>query len=226
MFKRPPCPGDMDDYVWVESKYRPHWRRKRGRVKKAVLNTGFEKSSDATAIVSPASKRVRQALAPFLRNIATGPLHIRICNAFRRSLKEKGKLMLPYLDGLEMQRDYPLGGMLVCDYRVTFTRNNVRIEIPIYNGSVRASNSLVTHYYFEAVLLYGDTGTEKGLQTDATISPLYLIHGTAEEKCALELPLPEGDDFCVLLKISLLEGNQLAAHTKHYRMKVVGGRGM
>jgi hypothetical protein len=114
--KRPPCPGDPNNYIWVRSKERPHWRRKRGSRKPAPLNAGWQESSDTTKIVSPAARKVRRAIEPYLRGITSGRLNNRISNAFRRSLRACGEMQLRYLNDIELQRDYPLDGLLQCDY--------------------------------------------------------------------------------------------------------------
>lgn len=218
--KRPPCPGHPEDYLWVESKEGGHWRRKRGSLSPSPLNKNYQDSSDKTKIASPASRRVRNAIAPYLRGISTGRLHNRICNAFRKSIRETGEPQLGYLNGIEIQRDYPLEQMLLSDYRVFVNEKSVRIEIPVERGSVKAFNRLVSDYYFEAVLLYGDVTREKGLKIESAESALYSFNGGIKSICVLELEMPE-EDWCLLLKISCIEGKEMAAHTKHYRMKVI-----
>jgi hypothetical protein len=81
--KRPPCPGDYRDYVWFESKERPHWRRKGGSHRHALLNAGWQESSERTKIISPAARKVRRAIEPYLRGITSGRLNNRIGTAFR-----------------------------------------------------------------------------------------------------------------------------------------------
>lgn len=218
--KRPPCPGDPNDYIWVKSKERPHWRRKRGRLRAARLNKAWQDSNDATSMVSPAASRVRRMIEPYLRGIASGRLNNRISSAFRRSLKVCGQMRLSYLKGMECQRDYPLDGLLRSDYRVTISEKNVQVQIPVESGCMKAQNTLVSDYYFEAVILYGDVGKEKGLDTMSTESKLYRYRDEEDGICLLSLPLPEGD-WCLFLKVCSLEGKELAVHTKHYRMKVV-----
>lgn len=129
-------------------------------------------------------------------------------------------MQLKCLKGMECQRDWPLDGLLQGDYRVTVNEKNIKIEIPVGNRSMKAQNTLVRDYYFEAVLLYGDVGKEKGLDTMSTESKLYPYYGEEECVCILSLPLPQGD-WCLFLKVSSLEEKELAVHTKHYRMKVV-----
>lgn len=218
--KQPPCPGDPNDYIWVRSKERPHWRRKRGRCKPAPLNAAWRHSCHTTSIVSPAAKSVRRAIETYLRGITRGRLNNRISSAFRQSLTACGHIQLKYLKGIELQRDHPLDGLLQCNYRVTTTEKSVQIQIPVGGGWVKAQNALVSDYYFQAVLLYGDAGKDGGLDSMSTESRLFRYYGEEEGVCILSLPLPEGD-WCLFLKVSSLEGKELAAHTKHYRMKVV-----
>jgi hypothetical protein len=221
--KRPPCPGDPNDYIWVKSKERPHWRRKRGKVSPARLNEAWQASNNKTSIVSPAASRVRRMIEPYLRGITTGRLNNRISSAFRRSLKACGQMQLKYLKAMECQRDYPLDALLRSDYRVRVNEKNIRIEIPVGSRSMKAHNTLVSDYYFEGVLLYGDAGKEKGLDTMSTESRLYSYYEESGQMCVLTLPFPQ-DDWCLFLKVCSLEGKELAVHTKHYRMKVVAAR--
>ncbi|MGZ3951002.1 MAG: hypothetical protein ACXVBZ_06375 [Flavisolibacter sp.] len=220
MPKRPPCPGDPEDYVWVESGETPHWRRKRGSLKKASLNSAFKNANDSTKIVAPAAKRVRNALAPYMRGLRPGRLQNRISSAFRKSLKEKGQLGLGCLKDVEIQRDYPLDSLVVCQYEVSVGEEDLKIKIPIDWSSVKQFNNLVTNYYFEAIVLWGDVNSGERFKTDSVESALYSIRTEKESVCVLELEKP-ADDWCLLLKVTSHEGDQMAAHTKHYRMKVV-----
>jgi hypothetical protein len=127
---------------------------------------------------------------------------------------------LRYLKDIELQRDHPFDDMLQCDYRVRITEKTIQLEIPIEGSCMKAFNRLVTDYYFEAVVLYGNVHEEKGLDTISVESKLYSYYGEEKDLCVLVLPLPE-EDWCLFLKISSLEGKELAVHTKHYRMKVI-----
>jgi hypothetical protein len=138
-----------------------HWRRRRGTVKPARLNAGFQASSEVTKIVAPACKRIRTALQPYLRGLQPGRLHNRMNTALRRSLSEKGRLALSFLKGIDLQREHPLEGLLRTPYRITLDKDTVRMEIPLEPHTVKPLNRLVTDYYFEAVLLYGEVGKEE-----------------------------------------------------------------
>jgi hypothetical protein len=83
-------------------------------------------------------------------------------------------------------------------------------------------SGLVTDYYFEAILLYGDVTKENGLRIDSVISPLYPFKKTPETTCVLTLQL-SGTTFpwMVLLKASCQEKDQPSVHYKHFGMQVV-----
>jgi hypothetical protein len=221
--KTPPCPGNPEDYTLVESKEGMYWRKKRGTKKPAKINTALEVNVNATGIVSPAARRARSALRPYMEGIRTGRLNIRIGKVLRRALKEGKPLGVGLLKGIELQGEYPLNGLVTANYQVSVKGDSVRIEIPIASYSVWPLNPLVTDYYFEAVLLYGDLSKEWGLRTESVVSPLYSYRERSEGVCVLELDLPKEREWCLVLKLSSLEGKELAAHPKHYRMKVVEG---
>jgi hypothetical protein len=85
---------------------------------------------------------------------------------------------------------------------------------------MKALNTLVTGYYFEVILLYGDVHRERGLEIISAESKLYSYCVEKTDLCVLTLPVPR-EEWCLFLKISSLEGNELAVNTKHYRMKVI-----
>jgi hypothetical protein len=219
----PPCPGNPEDYVLVQSKEGVHWRKKRGTVRPARLNPAFLGNAHAMAVVSPAAKRVIAAMRPFLRGISRGRLNVRIADAFRRSLKETGSLRLSYLKGLEFQAQHPMDGLVKSQYTVSVRARSVRVEVPFDHLHIEAQNRLATEFYFELVLLYGDANEEWGLRTENVESPLYVYGDRAKRVRVLELDLPDQEDWCVILKVNSLEGNYLAVHPMHYRMRVIEG---
>src|SRR5579884_3246350 len=107
LYKRtPPCPGNPSEYTRVETREKIYWRKKRGTIKKAQLNTKLKASRNDMGMASPASRRIRYVLTPYLRELQTGRLHNRITTALKAQVKEKGVLEFSCLKHLEMQRDY------------------------------------------------------------------------------------------------------------------------
>ena len=224
MFNRnPPCPGDPNDYDLITTHEGKYWRRKRGTVKPATLNNACQLANDAIKTLSPIASKIALCVRPYLTGFKTGRLNIRIASCLRKSLKETNRFQLAYLRGMQFQREQPLERMVL--RYVVYERNaSIHIEINIGKGYILPQNNVATDYYFEAFLVYGDILTDRTLTCENVISPLYSFNSNESGKCCLSLPLPIEDDWMVLLKISCLEGNNLASHTKHYRLKVISAR--
>jgi len=93
--------------------------------------------------------------------------------------------------------------------------------------TVKRNSGIVTAYYFELILLWGDAGCDKGLRVEEADSPVYRIAEDYSTGCQLSLVLPpEGQPWMALLKVSCIEGRELAAAPRNYGMKVIecGGK--
>lgn len=212
--------------VWVNTKEGSFWRRQRGSVKPAPVNEVLARNAEASKVTGPAAKRVVDKLRPFLTGLQTGRLTVRVIGALRKALNQKGAIDFTFLEGMELQQEHPLTHLMVSPYKVEQTDHSVRIVIPIEKGGVKAHNKIVSDYYFEAVVVQGDAMEENGLRVDSVQSQTYAF-GEAKKQCELVLDLPaKKGPWMVLLKISCFEGNEMAAHPKHYGMKVVKTGGM
>jgi len=90
--------------------------------------------------------------------------------------------------------------------------------------NVERHNGIVTDYYFELILLWGDAGSDKGLRVEEADSPVYRIEEDYGTECRLSLVLPpEGQPWMALLKVSCIEGRELAMASRNYGMKVIAG---
>jgi hypothetical protein len=108
------------------------------------------------------------------------------------------------------------------NYKIQRTDNFIEIQIPVSKNAVQQHNRLVTHFYFEGILLSGDALKEGALQVEYALSKPYNFIDTITDDCKLALPLPEiKQPWMLLLKVSCLEGNEMAVHPKHYGMRVV-----
>lgn len=219
--KRPPCP-DPELYVWVNRIAGGYWKLKRGTIKQAVLNDSFKQNSSAFAITSPAAGRIRNKLEEFTGRLAVNSLHQRLNGKLVKAYNTKGIIDFSQFSGFEIQADHPLEAILPAPYQVQQKKRLVEILIPVSPGVVKQHNRLVTDFYFEAILLYGDVLKAKGLQTEYAVSKPYSFINTITDECKLVLPLPANNEpWILLLKVSCLEGNEMAIHAKHYGMKVV-----
>lgn len=156
-----------------------------------------------------------------MKGIDAGRITLRVSNALRNFLNEKKQLSLSALEGIEMQRDYPLHQLLVVLYEVIVDGLTCKIRIVI-EGCVKKQNTLATNFYFGGMILYGDVTRDDGLKSETVESRLYAFGSEPTEVCELSLALPEEDQqWIVLVKVSCLEGNEMAVHPKHYGMRVV-----
>ena len=217
-------PPNPNPEIYIQVKTKEGWltRRKRGTVNGAALNHSFSANVSVTKMVSPANKRIREKLEEFTRVLTTGRLHAALNSILIPTYKKEGLLNFSQLKGFEFQPDHPLEKILLATYRVQSANYFIEIQIPINKDAVRQYNRLVTHFYFEGILLYGDALLEGSLQVEYAVSKPYDFIDTVTEDCKLVLQLPEkGQPWMLLLKVSCLEGNEMAAHPKHYGMKVV-----
>jgi len=220
--KLPPCP-DPELYILVETKEGSFWRRKRGTVKKASLNKTFSDNNQAFKTLMPAAARLVKKLDPYTRQLDMGRITARIAGKWLKPYIETGSISFAALNKMELQRDHPLEHLCNANYIITANEGFHRIYIDLVSGQVIAQNTLVTDYYFEAVLLYGDPTMDGGLVTEDRTSELYHFGAETTAGCALDIPCaPAGAPWLLFLKVSCLEENEMAAHYKNYAMKVVG----
>jgi hypothetical protein len=220
----PPCPGDPRDYQLIHTKEDSHWRRRRGTVKPATLNDDFKEGGRLLKLTAPAAKIIRQELRPFTHELQMGRLNNRISTELRHDLRG-GHALYHHLLGMDLQPAFPLERILLTPYEVQKKGNEIIISIRSEKDRVRAYNRLVTEYYFTSILLCGDPLFEKSLESASISSPLFSFSDKNPKTCLLALPLPDSKPWILFLKVSCLEGNELAVHHKHYGMKAIAVSG-
>ena len=169
---------------------------------------------------APAASRIVQKLRPYLKGLQPGRLTTRISGELRKSLKEADRISLACLKGVDLQPEYPFEDLLQAEVNVEQTAHELILTIPIAEHTIKRLNNLVTNYYFELILLYGDVGKENGLRTESEDSEVYEIEKDYPADCKLRVVLPE-QPWIALLKVNCIEGNELALSPKLYGMKVV-----
>lgn len=218
--RKPPCP-DPANFIWVQTKEGGFWRRKRGTVKKAELNESLLQNSENTKVSSPAARRIVSRLQPFMTGIRTGRLTTCISGKLRKGLNETGKLSFATLQDVDLQQsDHPMTRLLLAPFDVVRHEDELVVTIPISDITVRRHSPLVTGYFFDLVLLWGDAGEDGRLNTDSETSELFGIYEERKAKCRLRIPLPK-EPWIALLKVSCMEGNEMAAANRNYGMRVI-----
>ncbi|MEP6466450.1 MAG: hypothetical protein ABJB05_09090 [Parafilimonas sp.] len=217
--KRPPNP-DPGNCTWINTKEGGFWRKNRGLVKEAELNSSCRQSSENIKVCSPAASRIIRKLRPYTDGLQPGRITVRICGKLLKELNTTSKLNMSCLFGLDMQPDHPIHNLLQEDVQIEQNNNTLIVTIPITRYTIKRLNTLVTNYWFELVLLYGDAGKEDGLRTESEDSTVYAIETSYKNDCRLSLVLPE-QPWIALLKVNSIEGNEPATHNKLYGMKVI-----
>ena len=217
----PPCP-DPALYILVKTREGVYWRRKRGTVKKARVNNVLAANNAAHKILMPVASRILKQLEPFTRQLDKGRITIRLASALLKSFLEKPRVNYSVLKDLVFQPAYPFDRLLLTSYEVKTEGKQLHLHIDIYKGCVKAQNKLVTDYYFELILLYGKAWKENSLRIRYAESGLYSYGKEKPGVCTLSLATAAAHEpWLLLLKLNSLEGKEMAAHPKHYGMKVI-----
>lgn len=218
----PPCP-DPERYVWVNRKSGGYWKLKRGSIKPAILNESLQRNSSAFTITSPVARRIKERLEEFTRGLHISSLHSRLNGELVKTYNKIGAVDFSQLKGFEIQEDHPLENILLTQYRLQQSSSSIVIQIPVKQGVVKQYNRLVTDFYFEGILMYGDGLADGSLAVGYAVSKPYSFVDTLTETCEVVLQLPgDKQPWILMLKVSCLEGNEMAAHAKHYGVRVVG----
>lgn len=218
---------DPQQYILVRSKEGSHYRRRRGQVKPAPLNASCQQRSDGLSLSSPAAKRLRDCLQGVFRGLDVGRVHARFSARLNQALLANGRFDFSAFAGYDFQKYHPMDSLLLAPAMAKTEAGRALVQIALDSRAVKKKSSLVSDYYFELVVVWGDVNVANGLRLESACSPLYPVGVAAEQLCELSLPLPgSGMPWMLLLKISCLEGNELAHHPRHYGMKVVAvGKG-
>jgi hypothetical protein len=213
---------DPERYILVHTKEGSYWRLKRGLNKPALLNATLQQNVDSLKVCGPAAKRMAMMLKEDLHGLDMGRLIARFGGLLRKALNEKGIVDFSFFGDYDFQPDHSLDALLQVPFQCRKKGRSVELVIPIQNGGVKRHNRLVSKYYFDLVLLHGDPTKENGLRVDSHTSVNYCYEPDENDTCTLSVDLPEREGpWMAMLKVSSLEGNELAHHPRHYGMKVV-----
>jgi hypothetical protein len=221
--KNDPGPNpDPERYILVHTKEGSYYRLKRGLNKPALLNAAYQQSADSTRICSPAASRIAAALRKDLCGLNTGRMIAHFTGLLKKALHKNGKLDFSFFVGYDFQADHPFDNLLRVPYRCQEKDGNIELQIRLIRKAVKKHSPLVSQYYFDLVLLCGDPTKDDGLRVETDTSLNYSYDLSKEETCKLSITLPEREQpWMVMLKVSSMEGNELAHHPRHYGMKVV-----
>jgi hypothetical protein len=216
----PPNP-DPERYIVVKTRDRLyHYRLKRGSIKPAFLNGAFLQNQQLTSLLSPAAKKVRTALWPYTENMKTPKLHNQLLTGLKKYYKEFHQPGFKYLRGLNLQHQYPLDKLLHAQINKTTEAGNFIISFLLNDLNFPKVGPLLTDYYFEAVLLFGDILGEEPMQELSQRSELFSFSEPPNQLYTFSFQLPH-QSWMLLLKAACFERDQKATNPKYYGMQII-----
>jgi hypothetical protein len=219
-FSIPPCP-DPDRYVLIRTKEGNFWRKKRGTgEKEARLNDVFAVHATGMAITAPAARRIVNKLRPFLDHLSTGRITVKVSGRLRKQWSKSGIADYTYMNGFDLQPEHPIEQLLQVPVGVKTEERSLEVFIPVEKQTVKRNSKLVTGYFFEVIMISGDCTQDDELKLTSGRSGLFRIGSVVEKECRLSAPIA-GRPWFAILKVSCVEGKNMATEPGNYGMKVV-----
>jgi hypothetical protein len=215
----PDPPGDKENYVLIKSREGPYWRRKRGTLKKATLNSSLKKNAALAGISSAAAKRIRGKLDTYLEEMDTGRFIARVSGRLRKGWNKTGGIDYSFMKGYEMQPHRPMWELFPACPTAYVEKNEVKWNVDISPKTLVRHMKSITGYYFDLVLLSGDASKANALRIQTDTSPLYTF--SSKGICKLSINIPEKKPWMVLVKVSCMEGDKMATGSRYNAMKVL-----
>jgi hypothetical protein len=206
---------DLSEYIVVHSKEGDVLRRKRTN---PYVNSALQQMAEETC--SGAARQILQKLKPFTGKMS-GRMNVRISGKMRSAKKQTGSYNYSLLNGFELQKDHPLYALYSGNYQVRKVKHTIYIDIPVSNDCMKAHNSLVTQYYFEAVAIFGDAMQPGSLRVEDDKSQLFDFAKANKTTVTFSFVLPQKTAYLIWLKAGCMEADEEACHPMHYGMKVV-----
>ena len=215
--------GDNPDpSKWHDVKTPAGWYRKRRRAKGSKLNPVLTKNAKLQKAALSAADRIIGRLEPWIRGLELNSVRMTMCGKLKKRMNETGKADYAYMNDIDIQPYRPLTALLRAPYSAEIVKNELVIKIQMTGRVIELANSIATDFYFEGILVWGDPTKEKAIRVESTESKLYSIKGKKDETCFLTVDLPTKKvPWMALLKVSCLEGDELAINPRHYGLKVV-----
>ena len=218
--KNRPVNPDPEKYIVFRSKHGRILRRKRGTVKKAELNAAV--SANAKDTGSKEAKEILRALSPYTEHIG-GQKIAYLSTRIRRAKKDPEGINYYPLPEHEINYEFPLRHIYTGDYDIRFENGLIYIDLPTGGMLVKKHNRVVTHYYFEFILVKGDAGIAESMRTESDRSENFSCGDKSTGTCTLSLVAPAEGPYLTVLKFGCIEEGRWEARTaRHYGLKIVG----
>ena len=211
-----------DPNLYIDVRTKDGWYRRKKRPSGTPLNKAYSESNNAMKLSAPAASRLLNKLEPWLRELEKGRILSKISGGLRKRFLETGRMDYAYLKNLDIQPAHKLSMLLRTSYHIDLSKNSATIKIQIRKNSLYLPKSIATHFFFEAIILWGNPMKERGLKVESEESKLYTLNKDVREECILSVNIPhQNEPWMLLLKVSCLAGNEMAHHPRHYALKVI-----
>lgn len=210
-----------DPEVWEDVRTKNGWYRKKKRKKGAKLNSVLTAYQDATKLSSPAAKHILQKLEPWTERMPLGKVNAKLSGRLKKSYIEQGKMTYGLLKDLDISEERL--DRIFDSYRVEIKKEEVIVHLTLGWESIKLHQTIHTHFWLEAILLWGDPTKERSLRVESAESRVYPkgMKNMEKEKLMLYLPAKKAP-WMVLLKVSCKMNDFTEMTPKYYGMKVVG----
>jgi hypothetical protein len=186
---KPPCP-DPDKFILIRGEYRYFWRRKRGTVKPAVLNTVLAESAAITKNTNRAARQLMSLLSVFTQHMSLGRTTSRIAGAFKKVYLKTGRMDFSYMEKVEFQENYPVHRLYKGGISKQLVKGCLELHVPVGDEHMKRWSRTAVSYQLHAILLYGDPAKERGIRIETDESRTYHFGEGKKMDCHLRLVLP------------------------------------
>jgi hypothetical protein len=223
--------GTVGNRTYVKGrKRRSHSRRRRGTVRKAVVNQTLSSISGATKLLNAVGSSVHRVINHNWKDIRESGLWFEMLSRMRACTEKNDLSLLSSFIGLNFHKRYPLQDFFLQQLKISITPDDERIMVRLDVGSeplqvkrkVTACRVTMT-----AIYPYVDSGITN--QKNEPVSHHEIIHsdwlstGEALQPMRFSFERPVMANYCVLcLVVETMEGNTPVTTLSGRRGAVVG----
>lgn len=216
--------GTFGGLTFVKSRtYGDHVRAKRGTHKKAEVNSALKSESKLLLKANVPAKILKDAISPYLGNLANGTLWPRLVSVMNRQLKTHGKFDFGYLNPFEFNTDYPFERFLGHKPQITLKKKERLLHVSIVNGQhpVFKRARYVDGYRLTAIGIFPDM-KKKSAEIGMTESSVIALKGALPFPISLQLNVPaRATRWVICLKIEGCEGDKVCNSHVTEGMRIV-----
>lgn len=192
--------GTVHDLTHVQSKaYGAHVRAPRGTYKNAQPNKTLIRNYRRTALLNHQAKPVFDALKELGTACRENFLWQHILSRFRKSAGNQPLQLLQQLEGLELNRKYPLLPLLPNSFRLISKPEKKTIAVHLDNIGHPVLPKEATAYRLEVSLIYY-YGTKNRCSSESCLSDWIFLKDKAPN---LSWQFPKRKDLCYLICVRL-----------------------